>query len=65
MKLITSHLPSKEQSHWQLDILPTVWLLRVNHKIDDSATVEEKKQAKYIVVGIAWLFWSIDFTIYK
>ena len=41
--------PVKNDKFWQIEILPNLWIL---HGYND-----------YIVIGIAWLFWSIDLTI--
>ena len=68
-----SSLPSKKENWWQIDIIPTISILRMNHlkNIDNDDLLcyehlpDEKRKAKYFSICIGWLCWQIGFIIYK
>jgi hypothetical protein len=44
-----STVPCKEESYWQIILLPTITILRSPDAAD-----------KYTVVNLEWLFWSVS-----
>lgn len=44
-----STVPSREETYWQIILLPTITILRSPNPAD-----------KYTVVNLEWLFWSVS-----
>lgn len=50
---------SKQQLFWQLEIIPSITILRMK----DYEFVEYEWHSNYINIIFSWLFWSIELNI--
>lgn len=64
--------PKEKDYQWQIDIFPVFSILRINYMkdLEGFSTMEQKmirddKTNKYYSICIGWLFWQVNFIIYK